>query len=317
MNALPERRATGVDGRIRAIAACQHGVVTRSQLLDAGVPLHVIEYRVKTGRLHGLHRGVYRVGPLAAGREREMAAVLASGETAVLSHRSAAVMWRLLPGSTDAPVEVTVRGGFRAPGAHVHVHRSAILQDDETMVLEGIPITNAARTILDLAGCVGPRELEQALARAERNHLLEHHQLMDLVGRHSRRAGTRTLRALLAHAREPALTRSEAEARFLTLVRRARLLDPEANALVNGYEVDFLWRTRRLIVEVDGFAFHSSATAFEQDRGRDAALAAAGFRVIRFTWHQLTREPEVLLVHLAQALAAAAPAPPTAARPGL
>jgi very-short-patch-repair endonuclease len=144
--------------------------------------------------------------------------------------------------------------------------------------------------------------LEQVIARADRKKLLNREQLDILLARHSRRRGNARLRALLSSPAGPAFTRSEAEERFLTLVRNAGLRAPEMNVTVRGFEVDALWERERLIVEIDGFAFHSSPTAFERDRRRDGILAAAGFRVLRVTWRQLTRETDSLLVCLAQAL---------------
>lgn len=299
--------AADPDTVIRELAATQHGVVTREQLVRAGVPAHRIEYRLKAGRLRSLHRGVYGVGPVAATREREMAAVLACGERAVLSHVTASVAWGFVPAPATAapPVDVTIRAGWRAPGPRVRVHRCRTLAPDEITSRDGLPITTPERTLLDLATGVRGRELERALARADREGLLDRGTLERIMGRNPGRRGTRRLRALLTDGVPPALTRSEAETRFLTLIRKARLRAPETNVIVRGHEVDFLWRAERLVVEIDGFAFHSSRSAFEADRRRDRVLAAAGLRVIRVTWAQLTKEPEELLAQVILALAAA------------
>ncbi|HEY8470656.1 MAG TPA: type IV toxin-antitoxin system AbiEi family antitoxin domain-containing protein [Longimicrobiales bacterium] len=295
--------AAHIDAVIRALATRQHGVVARDQLVRAGVPAHKIEYRLKTGRLQRLYRAVYRVGPVAGAREREMAAVLACGETAVLSHDSAAAAWALAPAQGDgATVHVSVQGSWRAPGRGVRVHRVGPLAADEVTRLDGIPITTPARTLLDLAACAGGAALERALARADREGIVDRESIERLLARHPRRPGTRRLAALLAGGARPALTRSEAEARFLALIRKARLREPEANVVVRGYEVDLLWRAERLIVEIDGYAFHSSRAAFEADRRRDSVLAVSGFRVVRVTWSQLSKEPEALLARIAQAL---------------
>ncbi|MBX6363707.1 MAG: DUF559 domain-containing protein [Gemmatimonadetes bacterium] len=288
---------------IAALAAGQHGVVARGQLLRAGVTLDAIDYRVRTGRLETLHRGVYRVGPLKGRLEREMAAVLACGETVVLSHRSAAMAWRLLPYRDDGrPVDVSVRRGCPDPGPGVRVHRIPRLEADETTVHEGIPVTTPARTLLDLVGDSREHEVEQALAGAYRNRLTNPRELKRLLARHAGRRGTRTLRLLLGRGTGPAFTRSEAESQFLALVRRAEIPAPETNVVLSGFEVDFHWPEARLVVEVDGFAFHASRHAFERDRRRDAVLAAAGYRVIRVTWRELTARSEALLVRLARAL---------------
>jgi very-short-patch-repair endonuclease len=134
------------------------------------------------------------------------------------------------------------------------------------------------------------RELERALAEAVAKRLAKHADMLELLGRHGQCPGAGRLRALLASG-EPALTRSEAEEGFLTLIRKAQLRMPDVNVAVCGYEVDFFWRQEQFVVEIDGFAFHGTADRFESDRRRDAVLAAAGVRVMRVTWRQLEREP--------------------------
>lgn len=288
---------------IASIAATQHGVVSRSALVDAGVPEHAIGYRVRTGRIRCLFRGVYRVGPVRSDHEREMAAVLACGEAAVLSHRSAASMWKLLPSlPPDTPVDISIPGAYRRPGSSVRVHRVARIDADEKARLRGIPVTTPARTLLDLAGTVSEGKVEQALATALRENLTDGKKIGILLTRYPRRIGTPLIRALLDGDGGPAFTRSEAELRFLRLIREGRLPRPKANVHVKGFEVDFVWLRERLVVEMDGFEFHSSRAAFERDRRRDAVLAGAGFRVVRVTWRQLTQEKGALLVSLAQAL---------------
>lgn len=291
------------DTVIRALAAGQHGVVSRAQLVKAGVSPRAIDCRLRKGHLEPLHRGVYRAGPAPARREREMAAVLACGPEAVLSHASAGVEWELLPrGSASNPVEVSTREAYRQRGPGIRLHRVSTLGPEETSVLDSIPITTPARTILDLAGFLEPNALEGTLARAERRRLTDREAVSDLVaGRRWLRGGP-ALRALLARDTAPAFTRSEAEDRFLRLVRRGHLPAPETNWIVEGFEVDFVWRAARLVAEVDGFEFHSSRSAFEGDRERDAVLMAAGFRVLRVTWRQLARQPERVAARLRRAL---------------
>lgn len=295
---------------IRALAVRQHGVVARAQLLEAGLAPHAVDYRVGKGRLHTLHRGVYRVGPVAVPYESEMAGVLACGRSAFLSHRSAGAVWTLLLRCLgELPVEVSGQGSYRAPDSALRVHRVVPLRADETTTHQGIPITTPARTLLDLAGCLDEWELERALARADRQGLATAEEVKALLGRYPGRAGNRRLRAVLAREGGTALTRSEAEARFLGLIRDARLPPPEVNVLLQGHEVDFLWRGARLVVEIDGFEFHSSRAAFERDRRRDALLTATGFRVIRATWRQVTGEPQAVLGWVAMALAGGVPRP--------
>jgi very-short-patch-repair endonuclease len=291
---------------IGTLASRQYGVVSTQQLLAAGIGSGAIASRVRRHRLHRLHRGVYAVGhtalvPLA----REMAAVLAcGGEGAAISHRSAAVLWGLVP-RDDGPVDVTVaRSGGRRRG--LRIHRSRTLRAEDVRWLQGIPTTSPERTLLDFAETAQDRELERALDEAIVQRLTTHAALVAAVRNAPGRQAAPRLSALLARSDPPALTRSEAEERLLALVRAARLEAPEVNVRVKGHLVDFLWRRHRLIVEIDGYRFHSSRSAFERDRRRDAELAAAGYQVIRVTWRQITEEPYSVVALLSQTLAAAA-----------
>jgi very-short-patch-repair endonuclease len=292
------------DRVIGALARKQHGVVARRQLLAAGLGSGVIDHRLNSGQLRLAHRGVYLVGPVVARHAREMAAVLACGPRAVVSHRSAAHLWCLLPyPAKPAPVDVTIRGQDRGRRPGLQVHRVSAMERDEVTKVQGIPVTTPTRTLLDLAAQATSDELEQALAQAERRHLTSRSKLLSLIGRYPRRPGTRGLRSLLERDRRPALTRSKAERRFLALVRKAKLPQPDANVKLADYEVDFLWREQQLVIETDGYEFHSSRTRFEEDRRRDADLAARGLQVMRLTWRQITDEPEATLARVAQALA--------------
>lgn len=289
-----------VEQVIERLAAGQHGVVTRRQLLAAGISARMVGRRVTSERLRRIHQGVYVVGPVMAPMAREMAAVLACGEGAVLSHGSAAAAWHAFNGGSGGDVDVIDGAGHRRrPG--IRIHRVGTLRSDEVTKLEGIPITNPTRTLYDLAGTVPSRDLERAVAEALARRLTTLPRLAKLLARHPRRGGAADLRAVIERGR-PAFTRSEAEERFLALVRDARLEAPEVNVVVDGCEVDFLWRDRRLVVEVDGYTFHSSPDAFERDRERDSVLAAAGLRVTRLTWKQLTEDPVAVIARVAQAL---------------
>ena len=295
--------------RITAIAAMQHGVVARPQLLEAGLTPRMVQSRVASGQLCPLHRGVYLLGNLRGRlqppRAREMAAVLACGPGTVVSHRSAAGLWDLLPSPGPlAPLEIDVTVGAtarpRRPG--IRARRCVDLDPGETGVVVGIPVTTPVRTLQDLATVVGAQELNRAAARAERRNLVQREELAALVARRHGRRGVEVLRVALGEG-GPMLTRSEAEERFLAMVGNGRLPVPETNVVVGGHEVDFLWRAERLVVEVDGFGFHASRHSFENDRRRDAELTGAGLRVVRITWRQIMREPGATLVRLAQALA--------------
>jgi very-short-patch-repair endonuclease len=230
-----------------------------------------------------------------------MAAVLACGDGAALSHRNAAQFWTMLPHpARTGPVDVTVRSGDPRGKPGIRLHRNSGLSRAEIRIRHGIPVTSPPRTLLDLAA-TSPNDLEQAFAEDRAKRLVSDNDLTALVANHRRHRGIKLLRAILEDG--PRLTRSEAERRFLALVRRARLPPPEVNVRIGPYEVDFLWRRHRLLVEVDGYAFHSSRAAFERDRRRDAELMADGFKVLRITWRRIVDEPEALVACLAQALA--------------
>jgi very-short-patch-repair endonuclease len=200
-------------------------------------------------------------------------------------------------------VEITVPG--RNPGRKrgIGVHRVTRLDRRDVRRLGDIPVTSPARTIVDLATAVVSRDLERALAEAHARRLVRRSDLLPLLARRSGRPGVRVLRALIDDDAVPGLTRSEAEDRLLALIRAAELPAPEVNVRIGRYEVDFLWREQRFVVEVDGFRFHSSRAAFERDRLRDGDLAGMGFRVFRTTWRQIVRGPEALVARIASALA--------------
>jgi len=232
-----------------------------------------------------------------------MAAVLACGSNAVLSHRNAAVLWGLLPITAAATPEVSVPA--RNPGLKpgIVIHRVVALDPRDVTKLERIPITRPARTLVDLAALLDRRELERALAEAYAKRRFTRAALGAVLNRAANAPGTAALRRALATDLAPALTRSEAEERLLGLIRKAGLPSPEVNARLERYEVDFLWPAERLVVEVDGFRYHSSRAAFERDRLRDAKLQAQGHRVMRVTWRQIIEAPEAVLVRIAQGLA--------------
>lgn len=290
-----------VERAIAVLAGRQHGVVTRKQLLAAGLSKHHVQHRLETGQLVRLHRGVYRAGPVEAARAREMAAILACGEGSVLSHDTAARLFGLKPGAASSkPIHVArARGGRRRPG--VRVHRLPTLSAGDVTVVDGIRVTTPARTLWDLAGRSPPRDLERMFAAAQDRGLVRRAELRRLASRHQGAPGSRVLQRLLEA--DPPLTRSGAEDRLLELIRSSGLPDPRMNVKVEGLEVDCYWPEHGVIVEVDGFAYHASAVAFERDRSRDRRLTASGRVVIRVTWRQLDGEPLAVIAQLAQALA--------------
>ena len=272
----------------------QHGVVSITQLRSCGLTKSSVSRRVAAGRLHQIYRGVYAVGHRGLNhRGRWTAAVLACGEGAVLSHAAAAALWGLLR-PMDGPIDVSVPSqGGRERRSGIRIHRCTSLaldaEADSSRIAGGtrlrapvtvrhrIPVTTVQRTIDDLRGVVPPRLVRRARRQAE---------LMGwrLEGAEGRR------------------TRSELEDEFLSLYRRFGLPLPETNAKVGRWEVDFLWREERVVVETDSFAYHRGSVAFEDDHARDLDLRGAGFTVLRFTERQLEEEPERVMVDVARAL---------------
>ena len=288
----PPPRGAAPDGRIAELAARQGGVVSSEQLSALGLDTRDIGHRLSIGRLHRLHRGVYAVGHRRlAGQGRYMAAVLACGKCAVVSHRSAAAWWGLLQ-TDQALVDVTSPHGRHAI-AGVRRHQARSLAPHDTTIHDGMPITSVARTLLDLAATVRSDRLERALAQAERLQLYDHRAIADVLSRSNGHRGRTALTK--ATAAEPKLTRSELEIRFLALVRQAGLPEPQTNLPLIALdhpdpEVDFYWPTHRLVVETDGWKDHGTKTAFKRDRRKDAALVASGYRVLRFTYDDVTRD---------------------------
>jgi hypothetical protein len=292
--------------RVADLAAEQHGVVARRQLLALGFSRKAIDRRVQCGRWHGIYRGVYAVGHRnLTGHGRWMAAVLASGPSALLSHRSAAALWNLLPTSKTL-VDVTSIRPNTAGRSGIAIHRVKAIHPDDRALREGIPVTSIARTLLDLSAVAQRRQLERAVEQAEFLGLFDLRAIESLQTRTHRRAGWRQLRATLRIYREPAPTRSELERRFLDLCRDAALPPPAVNAFVAGLEVDFVWHDDRLVVELDGHAFHRTRAAFERDRVRDASLLVAGYRVLRVTHRRLEAEPAAVIAEARALLATAA-----------
>lgn len=296
------------DTRILEIAARQHGVVSRKQLTEAGLSRGAVEHRLRKGTLRPVHRGVYRTGPTTPKYQAEAAALLACGDAAVLTHRTAAAILRIIPEPRpEKPVDVSGPRTLRGSRSGIRIHRVGRLPADEVEHRHGLAVAVASRTIVDLAGCLGPNDLERALARAERQDLVTLDQVRAIAARHRGRPGLGRLRALLDDIAEPAFTRSPPELLLLKKLRKAGVPRPRANARIAGMEVDLLFPDHRLAVEIDGYAFHRQRPAFEEDRSRDNVLAAQGIVVMRFTWRQITREPDQVLARLCLALGARTP----------
>jgi hypothetical protein len=250
-----------------------------------------ISWRVKTGRLHRLHEGLYAVGRRDVRLDGAlMAAALACGRDALVSHRSAAVALELF----DFPlhvIEVTVPGlgSRRRPG--IRIHRTRRLEPSECSEVRGISVTSVPRTLLDLAGTIARRHLRRCYEQAARNGILDRAAVVACIESHPGRRGVGLLRGLAAYDPEPAArTRSELERLFLDFCRVEGVPTPLVNTHVAGYEVDMLWEDAKLVVELDSWEFHGDREAFERDRAKGSDLKLAGYDVVRVTCRQLTRE---------------------------
>lgn len=285
------------------VAALQRWFANRDQLRAAGLGRGAINHRVSTGRLHPYHPGVYLVGrPSLEPFGAEMAAVLFYNGHAILSHRSAAAIWGLLQPTPGDVVVTTVVDRRSRRG--IRVHRTQTLHRRDIRRRQGLPVTSPPRTIIDLAAEASDEDLEEALAVAQMQGLASADEVRAAMHRAPGRKGAARLVRMLDN---PAgFTRSEAERRLRGLLRAADLPQPQVNMPLLGHVVDFLWSAPKLVVEVDGFAFHSSRRSFERDRRRDQTLIAAGYSVIRITWRQLVEEPYAVIARIAQAIAARA-----------
>jgi very-short-patch-repair endonuclease len=234
-----------------------------------------------------------------------MAAVLAYGPEAVLSHRSAAFLWGIVR-SARTTIEVTA-ARKRSPQPGIALRRSRLCADEITLQ-DGIPVTSVPRTLFDLAGVLPRDRLERAIEQAEVRQFADPLSLPDLLARHRGRRGAATLRAILADAdTKPAATRSDLEDAFLAFLDRHSLPRPQVNVGIEvggrWVECDCIWRAHRLIVELDGRATHDTRAAFERDRARDRALNVAGWRVVRVTWRHLHADERQLAQDLRDLLA--------------
>jgi very-short-patch-repair endonuclease/predicted transcriptional regulator of viral defense system len=292
-----KRRSELVEQALARLADRQHGVVAAPQLRALGIDHGAIRHRLRLGRLRRLHRGVYAVGHGALTADGlRLAAVLAAGEGAVLARRSAAALWGVRPCGRSQH-EVIVPPGRRGRPT-VTVYRTPLHSDEVTRV-HGIPVTTVARTLLDLAALGLPRRhIERACDRAEELRIFDLRAVQAVLARAGARAGTPLLRQVLETYEIGAPTNTELEAIFYGAVVAAGLPRPQRRMRMDFYpyqEVDFLWPERRLVVEVDGFAVHGTRQAFERDRRRDRRLVLHGYRVVGFTWHDVTADIDGVL----------------------
>ena len=266
----PKGANGGADRLIAQAAARQYAVIAIDELLAAGLSHEGVKTRVRAGRLHRKHRGVYAVGhPKLTQHGIWLAAVKACGHEAALSHQSAAQLATLLPlPAYRGPVHVTVPGTTgKRQRKGIHIHRSSTLTGADVQIRDGIPVTKPRQTLTDLRRVLARDDWADALDRA------------------------RVLSLPIGAPPSAEPTRSRFERRMLALCRRHRLPEPEVNAKLGRFLVDFLWRSSRLVVEADSFEHHRDRAAFEADRARDARLALMGYRVVRFTWRRVRDDP--------------------------
>jgi very-short-patch-repair endonuclease/predicted transcriptional regulator of viral defense system len=302
-----------LDRRMAEMARQQHGVVTREQLLELGMGSHAVGDRVHRGLLQAVHRGVYVLGGSRPTVDaRRMAAVLACGPSAVLSHRSAARLWDVFP-YEPGRIEVS----WSAAGRTKHdgiLLRQARLFPDEVEELDGIPVTAIFRTIFDLAAVVSQREVERAFHETEVKQLTGRVSLPQLLRRHPGRRGAATVRSILASREPVGSSQNDFEELFVAFLDEHRLPRPRLNATISirgrFLKPDCMWEDQRLLVELDGRAVHGTDKAFEGDRQRDRVLLAEGWRSTRVTWRQLRDEPAAIAADLREMLHGAS-RPPT------
>jgi very-short-patch-repair endonuclease len=298
---------------VAELAAKQHGVVARWQLLERGMGEDAVDHRLNAGRLHVVAHGVYAVGHSDLSlMGRWTAAALSSGERAVLSHRSAAALWGI-SSPRGGPTHVTIAGRGRSSDLIRRHHGS--LPDDEITVREGIPVTTVPRTVFDLAATSSTDEIEVAVRQVEFLRLYDRLSLLDLIERYPGRRGVARVRAALARieALPVGRVRSPLETRFLPFLRRHRLPRPRLNDWIivgeRRFQVDCHWSGTGQVVELDSWQAHGSRSAFQEDRIRDRVLRTAGYGVTRISWRQLDDEPEAIASDLRQLLGIGRPSP--------
>ena len=283
-----------MEQKLASLAARNHGVVTRRQLLQAGVTEAEIKHRLGVGALLREYQGVYRVGHRAPSLDaRYLAAVRACGEGAVLSGRAAAYLLGLLKGAAPMP-EVTTPTYRSVPG--VSARRSGRKDRRDATTVRGIPVTTVPRTLVDLAADLDPAELARACHEAAARHGTTPAQVEAVLARRPRTPGAGTLRKVLRG--DARVTLSALERRFLTVLAEAGLPLPQTNRHVDARWVDCRWAELRLTVELDGYRYHHSRHAWEQDRRREREARARGDEFRRYTYGDVFEDPRFMLAEL-------------------
>jgi very-short-patch-repair endonuclease len=287
-------KSSAAGQQLAALASRQHGVVSIRQLRRLGYSYKAVRLAVAAGRLHRLHHGVYAVGHTNLSLQgRCLAAVLASGPHALLSHYSAGWLLGLIA-TRPVPVHVTTPVPRKRRGA-VRIHHSRTLTDEDRALEQGIPVTSVARTAIDLAAVVRFRSLRRVIRRSEELEVFDLADFRSVLARNRGHRGAVPLARALAIYEPPRFTRSELEREFLASVARKRLPQPLTAFNVAGYELDVYWPELRFAVELDVYATHGGHESFEEDRRRDEDLKLAGVELTRVTGHRFECEPEQVM----------------------
>lgn len=291
------------DRALAALAKRQHGVVSIRQLTGPlGYSRHAVSRAAAAGRLHRLHRGVYAVGHTRISPHGEcLAAVLACGPNALLSHHSAAWLWGLANWS-PAPFHVTTPV-HRRPRPPIRLHHSRVLGVEDRALRENIPLTSVARTLLDLAADLRSERLRRLVERSEELDLFDLDPVESVLGRAAGHPGAAPLRRAVALHGPAPFTRSEFERLFLAAVLDAGLPRPATNFNVAGFELDVYWPAQRFAVELDTYGTHGTHAAFERDRLRQEDLLLVGVGMTRVTDVRFAREPAAVIERVARLLA--------------
>lgn len=276
--------------RVLALAASQHGVVTRHQLLDLGISGQGVKHRRARGRVHPIYRGVYVVGrPELTADGRWMAALLACGPGAVLSHESAAAFWGIGPRETE--LEVTICPPRAVAISGIRIHRSRALPPEQVVIERALAVTDVLRTLVDLAPRWGEQRIDDAIESADRRGLCDPERFAEALSTRPPIPGTGIVRTVLERW-TLTLTDTQLERRLLPIARRAGLGGPLTQQWVNGCRVDFYWPELGLVVEADSLRYHRTAARQAADARRDQCHTAAGLTPLRFSHAQITHRPE-------------------------
>lgn len=299
----------GLERNLALLARAQHGLVTRRQLLNMGVSSTGIDRRVGSGRLFTVYPEVFVIGGAPRTTRQElMAAVLALGRGAALSHVSAASLWGMLPQPKTIHVATPRPRWRRKPFV---VHRSTDLGPRFIDEIDAIPVTTPARTIVDLGAVVGRRTVGLAFDAALRDRLVTLDEVAGVIEKVARRgrSGVGAARDLLEERQTwRGGTESVLEDLFRQLLQDAGLPLPEPQVYLRDASgrvvarVDFAYRDRRLVIELDGFRYHSDPGSFVKDRVRQNRVVSAGYRMLRYTAHDLREAPARVIAEVSRFL---------------